>query len=189
MVTIETTRLVLRQPLLQDFEEYALIWADAAVMRFLAADGRPLTRFAAWQSFSGQVGHWQLRGFGLFTVIERASGSLVGRVGPWYPEGWPDLEVGWTLRSGCWGRGYATEAGKACLAYVFNVLARPRVISLISVGNTRSIRVAERLGETLLGEVVLPHMPNMAVLQYGLSRAEWEATLRAPDGQTPGRHA
>jgi RimJ/RimL family protein N-acetyltransferase len=175
MITLETSRLVLRPPLLEDFEEYAGMWAEPEVMRFLAADGRPLGRFASWQSFSGQVGHWNLRGFGLFTVLERDGGGFVGRVGPWHPEGWPDFEIGWTLRSSCWGRGYATEAAEACVDYAFNAMGRSHVISLIAPENSRSIRVAERLGERLQGEVTLGHMPGRPVLQYGLTRADWAA--------------
>ena len=83
MTKLETDRLILRPCILEDFEGYAVMAADPDVMRYLSVDGKPLSRFAAWQSFSGQVGHWSLRGFGMFTVIERASGDFVGRVGPW----------------------------------------------------------------------------------------------------------
>jgi len=78
MVSLETERLTLRTCALDDFESYAAMWAEPEVMRFLAADGKPLSRFAAWQAFSAQVGHWQLRGFGLFTVRERSSGLAPG---------------------------------------------------------------------------------------------------------------
>lgn len=87
MKTLETERLTLRMCSLEDFEGYAAMGADPEVMRFLSVDGKPMPRFAAWQSFSAQVGHWHLRGYGMFTVIERATGSFVGRIGPWQPEG------------------------------------------------------------------------------------------------------
>jgi RimJ/RimL family protein N-acetyltransferase len=110
-----------------------------------------MSRFAAWQSFSATVGHWHLRGFGQFAVIERASGEFVGRVGPWHPEGWLDFEIGWTLRTASWGRGYATEAAARSIEHAFTDLNRTHVISLIHPENARSIRVAERLGERLDG--------------------------------------
>lgn len=173
MVSLHTERLTLRPCLLDDFEQYAAMWADPEVVRFLAADGKPLSRFAAWQSFSSQVGHWQLRGFGLFTVLERSSGDVVGRVGPWFPEGWPGFEIGWTLRSQFWGRGYATEAARACVRYAFDELHQPAIVSLISPGNTRSIQVAERIGERLQAEITLPHLPaGTKILQYGLSSSD-----------------
>jgi RimJ/RimL family protein N-acetyltransferase len=174
MFSLQTDRLILRPGILEDFEGYAAMWAEPEVMQFLAADGKPLSRFAAWQSYSGQVGHWHLRGFGMFTVLDRVTRDFLGRVGPWQPEGWPDFEIGWTLRSQYWGRGYATEAATACIRYAFEELQRARLISLISPDNTRSIRVAERLGEKFQGEITLPHMPGKKVLQYGLSREEWD---------------
>jgi RimJ/RimL family protein N-acetyltransferase len=85
-------------------------------------------------------------------AVERASGEFVGRIGPWYPEGWPGFEVGWMLRREFWGRGYATEAGRAAIHYAFTKLDQPRVISLIRPDNVNSIRVAERVGEQLDSE-------------------------------------
>lgn len=144
---LETDRLILRPCVLEDFEAYAVMAADPELMRYLATDGTPSSRFAAWQAFSAQVGHWSLRGFGMFTVIERASGDFVGRVGPWQPEGWPDFEIGWTVRSQFWRLGYASEAATACLKHAFTDLGRLDVVSLISPDNTRSIGVAERIGD------------------------------------------
>jgi len=96
----------------------------------------------------------------------------VGRIGPWRPEGWPGFEIGWPLRTGHWGRGYATEAVNQCIRYAFTTLDRPHVISLIHPDNVRSIRVAERVRERLEGETTILR-PDNSVLQYGLSRDEW----------------
>ena len=81
MATLHTERLTLRPWTLDDFEDFAAMSADPAVMQFLAIDGKPLSRFGAWQSFSGIVGHWTLRGYGLFAILERATGRFVGRAG------------------------------------------------------------------------------------------------------------
>ena len=109
----------------------------------------------------------------MFAVVERGSGQLAGRIGPWQPEGWPDFEVGWSLRRNYWGRGYATEAVKACITYSFEKLGKPHLISVIHPDNHRSIRVAERVGERLEGTVTLPHAPDKNFLQYGLRRGDW----------------
>lgn len=170
MPTLETERLILREWCVDDFEEFAAMMADPAVMQFLAGDGKPLPRWVAWRAMTDMAGHWTLRGFGMFAAIERSTGALVGRVGPWQPEGWPEIEIGWTLRPQYWGRGYATEAARRCIDYVFGDLGRPHVISLISPENERSIRVAERLDERLEGTITLPHIPDEPVLQYGLRR-------------------
>jgi len=170
---LETERLVLRMWEADDFEAYAGMCAEPEVMRFIAVDGKPMSRFDAWRSFSSLIGHWSLRGFGMFAVVERGSGQLAGRIGPWQPEGWPDFEVGWSLRRNYWGRGYATEAVKACITYSFEKLGKPHLISVIHPDNLRSIRVAERAGERLEGTVTLPHAPDKNFLQYGLRREEW----------------
>jgi len=65
------------------------MWAEPNVMRYLSQSGPPMAGHEAWRAFTGQGGHWSLRGFGMFAVMERASGDLVGIVGPWLPEGWP----------------------------------------------------------------------------------------------------
>ena len=173
-IQLETERLLLRMWVLDDFESYAQMSADPEVMRFLAPAGKPMTRFDIWRTFSALVGHWHLRGFGMFAVIERNSGNLIGRIGPWHPEGWPDFEVGWTLHKDYWGHGYATEAVKACLRFSFLELGRSHLVSLIDPDNIRSIRVAERIGERLEGTVTLPNAPNKPILQYGMHREDWE---------------
>lgn len=170
---LETQRLILRKWTADDVEPFVAMCAEPEVMRFLSEDGKSMSRFAAWRALCGLVGHWDLRGFGLFAVDEKATGEFVGRIGPWFPEGWPDFEIGWTLRSKFWGRGYATEAAQRCIEYGFTDLGRTHLISLIASENVRSIRVAERLGQRLEGDAVLPHMPDHPVKQYGLTREEW----------------
>ena len=173
-MVLETERLILRPFAIDDFDAFAAMCADPRVAEFVTEDGKPLSRFSAWRAFATIVGHWTLRGFGLFAVVERATGTFVGRIGPWQPEGWPGFEIGWTLRSECWGRGYATEAVKRCIENAFTELDRSHISSFIAPENMRSIHVAERVGERLEGETVLPHMPDRKVLQYGVSRSDWQ---------------
>ena len=168
-VTLDTERLRLRAFRQDDFETYAAICADPEVMRYLG-EGKPLDRAQSWRAMAGIVGHWQLRGFGLWAVEERATGTLLGRIGFFEPEGWPDFELGWMLRREAWGRGYATEGARRAMAHAFTELGRGHLISLIRPGNDPSIRVAERLGETLRSETVLFGHP---ALVYGIDRAGW----------------
>lgn len=143
---LETGRLLLRGLSPDDFEAYAAMYADPQVMRYLE-DGHPLDRAAAWRSMAVHLGHWQLRGYGQWALVERATGQFVGRAGLWRPEGWPGLEVGWVLASPQWGRGLATEAARAAVDHAFGTLGVERVISLIDPDNAPSARVAERVGE------------------------------------------
>jgi RimJ/RimL family protein N-acetyltransferase len=171
---IETERLLLRMPTADDFDGYLEMWTDPRVAEPMG--GKPGTRFSTWQALAAQIGHWQMRGFGLYTVIEKQTGKFVGRVGPWCPEGWPGLEVGWTLLYAMWGNGYATEAAEACVGDVFASRNDERIISLILPTNQRSIAVAERIGERPDGEVRLDHDPDRRILRYAIRREEWEAT-------------
>jgi RimJ/RimL family protein N-acetyltransferase len=123
-------------------------------MRYLGT-GVTLSPMDAWRSMAAILGHWRLLGYGMFAIELKATGELVGRAGFLDPPGWPGFEVGWVLGRRHWGKGYAVEAARPCVDYAFRVLERSRVISLIRPDNHRSIRVAERLGERLTGEVEL----------------------------------
>jgi RimJ/RimL family protein N-acetyltransferase len=162
---IETERLLLRQFRLSDIDAYAEICADPEVMRFLG--GKPFTRAEAWRHMATMLGHWQLRGYGMWAAEEKATGRLVGRIGFVHPDDWPDFEVAWTLGRSYWGRGFASEGARAALRYAFDALGRDHVISLIHPENTRSRRVAESIGERIEGEMEL--LGNPALI-YGISR-------------------
>ncbi len=168
---LETERLILRMFDENDLDEYAEMCADANVMRYLG--GATMTRSEAWRSMATVLGHWQLRGFGLWAVEERTSGVLVGRVGCWQPEGWPGMEVAWTLRKAFWGKGYATESAQAALDVAFSRLQLPHVISMIHAENQASIRVAQRLRMRLEGRTALLDHP---VLVYGIRRVTARST-------------
>ena len=152
--TCETPRLVLRAFRPDDWEPYAAICADAEVMRYIGTGG-PISRDDAWRSMASMLGHWALKRCGMWAIEVKETGRLAGRAGFLDPPGWPGFEVGWVLGREHWGKGYATEAASFALRYAFETLGRDRVISLIRPGNGRSIKVAERIGESLAGEVQL----------------------------------
>lgn len=131
-----------------DLDDYAACVGDPEVMKHIG-DGKPLNREDAWRSMAAMSGHWNLRGYGLWAIEEKESGWLVGRVGYFFPEGWPAEEIGWLLRRDVWGRGYATEAATAVLAHGRALLGLERVIALIQPENAASIRLALRLGGSL----------------------------------------
>lgn len=151
-----------------DFEEFARICADEEVMRYIG--GKAYSRLEAWRHMAYHVGHWHLLGFGHWAVEEKASGRFIGRMGFLHPEGWPGFEVGWTLARESWGRGYATEGARKMLEYAFTEMNRDHVISLIHPENKGSIRVAEKMGETVEGRTEVLGIP---VLIYDISRDAW----------------
>jgi RimJ/RimL family protein N-acetyltransferase len=171
---LQTERLVLRCFDASDVEPYARICADPETMRHIG-DGRVLDLVGAWRAVALMLGHWQLRGYGIWAVEEGATGELVGRIGLHRPEGWPGLEVGWLLARSRWGRGYATEGATAVVDHAWRVLGATHLISLIDPANDRSIRVAERLGERLEGELTLF---GRRTLVYGLPGPDRDARRR-----------
>lgn len=164
-VTLETERLIMRMWREADFEAYAELCADPEVMRYLG--GKVFDRTEAWRNMASMIGHWYLRGYGFWAIEEKESGRFAGRIGCINPEGWPGFEIGWTLKREFWGKGFASEAGRRALEYGFNQLDKPHIISLIHPENRASIRVAERLGETLEGNA---RVFDTDVLVYGIDR-------------------
>jgi RimJ/RimL family protein N-acetyltransferase len=147
---LRTERLVMRGFREDDLDEWAAICADPEPMRWVG-EADALSREEAWRRMVYLIGHWEVRGFGHWALVEHATGRLVGRAGLYRPEGWPGLEVGWLVAREHWGRGFAPEAGRAALEWARDELGADRVISLITDENERSARVAEKLGMSVEG--------------------------------------
>jgi RimJ/RimL family protein N-acetyltransferase len=170
--TVMTERLRLRAFRESDLDDYAAVYADPEVVRYLAGAGEPWDRGRAWRHMAFLVGHWHLGGAGVWAVEHRETGTFLGMIGFAAPEGWPGFELSWTLARRWWGNGYATEGARAALAHAFTRLGKDRVISLIHPENRASIRVAERIGETLQGR--LSHL-GREMLCYGIDRDRYAA--------------
>jgi RimJ/RimL family protein N-acetyltransferase len=165
---LETERLLLRVPESRDVDGYLEVY-DAEVMRFLGSG--MVTRADAVAGVERMGQHWERHGVGLFSVVRKEDSRLLGRVGflMWDPVRWvsgmrEDLEgdlqpeIGWTLGSPHWGRGYATEAALACRDWALGDLGWTRLISLIAPDNAASIRVAEKIGETYERDIQRPDL-------------------------------
>ncbi len=174
--TLETERLRLRAFREQDLDAFTAIHADPEVMRFIG-EGKVVDRTGTWRTMALLLGHWQLRGYGIWAAEDKETGALLGRIGLWKPEGWPGLEVGWLLARSHWGRGLATEGGQRALAWAFGELGADHVISLIRPENAGSIRVAEKLGESREGSA---RILGDEALVYGIHRTEFEAGSSYP---------
>lgn len=168
---LKTQRLILRAFCEADLDAYAEMCADPEVMRYIGK-GQPLSRSESWRNMAAMLGHWFLRGYGMWAVEACQTKAMIGRIGCWQPEGWPGFEIGWTLRRAYWGHGFATEAARAAMSYAFDQLQQSHVISLIRPDNTASRRVAEKLGETLEGTADLF---GSEVVIYGIRREHWQA--------------
>ena len=148
-VVLETERLILRHiDIEKDLDGWAEMMADEQTMKFLG--GKPLCRAASWRNMALMIGHQHIRGYGFYTVVEKASGEFAGRIGPWFPEGWPEPEIGWAVHPNHIRKGFAKEAGAACVDYVFNELGWDRVVHVIAEDNIGSVKTAEAIGSTKL---------------------------------------
>ena len=170
---LETARLLLRLPRIEDFDDYAELQADEEAARFI---GGHMPRAAAWRKFLQMPGAWALQGFAMFSVIEKASQRWIGQIGPWKPEGWPGTEIGWSFRRAAWGQGYATEAGIAAIDWAFAQLDWREVIHSIHPDNHPSQKLAGRLGSRNRGRGQLPPPHEEVPIEiWGQTREEWFA--------------
>ncbi|WP_415921768.1 GNAT family N-acetyltransferase [Tateyamaria sp. SN6-1] len=140
--TLTTPRLTLRAPRIDDFDAVAAFYASPR-SEFV---GGPISAELAWRTLAQEAGHWVLRGFGRWTVVETATQTPVGIVGLWCPEGFPENELGWDLFEGATGKGYATEAATAARQHAYDTLGWRTLISLVAHENHASRKVAQRLG-------------------------------------------
>ncbi len=156
MTTLETSRLLLRQWQRRDFDTYADYYGDEELARYV---GGRCNRNQAWRRMAAELGHWMLHGFGLWALEEKATKDLVGCAGLWFPEGWPELELGYWLTPSGRGKGYATEAALRSREYAYGVLRAKTLVSYIHPENEPSTRVAERLGAS--------HEKTIELLNFG----------------------
>jgi RimJ/RimL family protein N-acetyltransferase len=140
--TLRTERLTLRAFAPADLDALAAMQANPEVRRFLG--GNLLSRAETWSLMERTLGQWALRGYGLFAV--EAEQRCAGWTGVLHPLEWPEPELAYSLDQPYWGRGIATEAVRAARDWAFSRFGFPRLASFIVPNNTRSARVAEKLG-------------------------------------------
>lgn len=157
---LETSRLRMRAPRVEDFDLYVETLTSPRA-RYI---GGPFDRKGAWRDFCMDVASWRLRGFGYWSVEEKASGAFTGFVGLGFPVYHPERELGWVMQAGFEGKGYAFEAATAARAHAYDTLGWRTLVSYIDAPNERSIALAERLGARLDPDA--PHPDDDPCLVY-----------------------
>lgn len=162
---IETARLILRGHRVEDFGDCAAMWADAAVTRHIS--GRPFAPEESWGKMLRYAGLWALLGYGYWAIEEKASGRFVGEIGfadfkrriePAL-EGMP--EIGWVLAPWAHGRGFATEAARAAVAWADGHFGAAPTACIVAPEHAASIRIAEKCGYREIARTTYLEQPTI----------------------------
>lgn len=165
---LETQRLILRGPEASDYPDFEATFASYR-SRFM---GGPLNTYESWMLYAAEIGHWQVKGFGMWMIHDRVTDETYGMAGGWQPAGWPEREIAWIIWPGAAGKGYALEASHAARTYFYDTQGWDGAVSYIDPKNLDSIRLAERLGArkdpeaaTIDGNDAVYRHPSPAQLQ------------------------
>ncbi|MCT4611118.1 MAG: GNAT family N-acetyltransferase [Pelagimonas sp.] len=165
---LETQRLVLRGPVAEDYPNFKATFASYR-SRFM---GGPLNDYEAWMLYAAEIGHWEVRGYGMWMIHLKETDETVGMAGGWFPAKWPEREIAWIIWPGQNGKGYALEATDRVRRHFYHDLGWETAVSYIDPKNLDSIRLAERLGcqkdksaPTIDGSDAVYRHPTMTDLQ------------------------
>jgi RimJ/RimL family protein N-acetyltransferase len=170
---LETTHLLLRPWQEEDLDPLVRLLAKPEVARFIRLDGRTFTREETAQVHRRVLQSWNEQGLGPWAVIDKATGSWIGKLGLMYQADWPGpdkFEVDYELDPACWGRGLATEGTQAALRYGFVERALPRIIGATVPEHVASRKVMEKCGLTYQGELQFRHA---RIVWYALDASTW----------------
>ena len=139
---LETKRLVLCGPEPEDYPNFKATFASYR-SRFM---GGPLNAYETWMLYAAEIGHWNIRGYGMWMIHDKETDETLGMAGGWFPAKWPEREIAWIIWPDKAGHGYALESTHAVRRYFYNELGWDGAVSYIDPKNLDSIRLAERLG-------------------------------------------
>lgn len=151
--TIMTDRVILRAPIMEDFEPYAETLTDPERSKYI--DG-PYSRDGAWKDMCSMIANWHLQGFGGWSMERRKSGEFLGMVAISQAPSFPEVEMGWVIQADAEGHGYGFEAASAMRQHAFDELGFETLVSYIDPDNIRSQKLAERLGAQRDDEAARP---------------------------------
>lgn len=143
MIGLETERLIFRQWQNTDHEVFAAFYADEANARFVGGMKKPEE---AWRLMATYIGHYALKGYSYLAIDDKENGTLIGTVGLWNSDPWPEPELGYWLLPVAQGKGFGVEAGLAVKQYALETLKLPSLVSYIDPTNEPSKKLAIRLG-------------------------------------------
>ncbi|GMG85476.1 GNAT family N-acetyltransferase [Paralimibaculum aggregatum] len=151
---LETGRLRLEPPAAAHFPAWRAFYTSAEGTA--RRGGTPKSERDAWMLLAADIGHWALRGFGIWAVTEAAGGRVLGACGLWHPAGWPRHELTWWLLPEARGQGFATEASRAAIGFGYDRLGLDPVETHMQDDNLPARRLAARLGGRVIARETFP---------------------------------
>ncbi|MCT4556701.1 MAG: GNAT family N-acetyltransferase [Pelagimonas sp.] len=148
---LQTERLTLRGPEIGDFDALCAYFQDPRS----AFNGGPRTPVEVWTTLTSSVGHWHLRGYGLWFITGRDDGRFMGFAGIIHPMDWPEAELGYGITAQAEGKGIAFEAVQAARQGAATHFGLTHLPSYPSPQNLRSLALVKRLGATYEGDITL----------------------------------
>jgi RimJ/RimL family protein N-acetyltransferase len=161
--TLRTGRLTLRAPCEADFPMYAAFFVDAGASAFY---GGPLGEVAAWSRLARDVGHWMLRGYGVWAVERIDTGEGVGVCGLYWPTGWPRPELTWWILPAHRRLGFAREASRAAIRFGHETLGWTQVETHCDDANAAALGLISSLGGTAIARETVPDSKTRDVFAF-----------------------
>lgn len=165
MQSIESERYVLRPPELSDFPVFRQFFSDPDASHFY---GGPLREDLAWRVLAAQIGHWHLRGYGLWMILPKEKDTPLGGCGFTWPQGWPRRELTWWLLPEARGQGVAVEASKTAIRHAYEVYGWPLVETHMVDANLAAQGLVRKLGGEPIAREYFPDGKTRTV--YGFKR-------------------
>lgn len=151
--SLQTKRLLLRAPQDSDSDAYEKFYADAEASKFY---GGPKSPDAAWNKLARDLGHWYLRGYGLWTLERKDNGAVVGGCGLLWPNGWPRSELTWWIAPEARQKGFAKEASQAAISFGYDILNWELVQTHMNDTNLAAKALALSLGGVVFSRETFP---------------------------------
>ncbi|QSJ17302.1 GNAT family N-acetyltransferase [Nostoc sp. UHCC 0702] len=167
MPEIETARLQFRHFTVDDFDDLLRLYSDAEIMRYLS----PRTKEQTQASLHKHIQHWQEYNFGMWAVIHKDSGKMIGRCGLGFLENTPEIELGYVFDKSYWKMGLGTEASVATLKYGFWQVKLDRIVAIAQPQNIASVRIFEKIGMKYEKDA---RFYNFDVVYYAVARQDWQ---------------
>ena len=163
MIGLTTERLHFRQWQKNDFLEISRFFSNEQLARFVGGTKKPED---AWRLMATYIGHYELLGYSYLAMEEKSSKRLIGTVGLWNSDPWPEPELGYWLLPEAQSKGFGLEAGTAVKEFALKTMQLPSLVSYVDPNNIPSIQLAQRLGAKYDKTIDLLDFGAHAVYRY-----------------------